>query len=75
MPNLINFYDEMTLLVDEGKAVGIVCLDFSKAFLTLSPIRQTFIEKLLKYGLDDQALRCMENGLNSQAYRVVIREV
>ncbi|GAB0202761.1 mitochondrial enolase superfamily member 1 [Grus japonensis] len=30
------FYDKVTCLVDEGKAVGVVCLDFSKAFDTVS---------------------------------------
>lgn len=30
--SLISFYDEMTGLVDEGRAVYIVYLDVSKAF-------------------------------------------
>ena len=34
----------MTLLADEGKAVDVVCLDFSKAFNTVS--HSTFLEKL-----------------------------
>ncbi|KAK4824713.1 hypothetical protein QYF61_017939 [Mycteria americana] len=34
--NLINFYNETTGLVDEGRAVDIVYLDFSKAFDTVS---------------------------------------
>ena len=36
LTNLISFYDKVTHLVDEGKAVNVVYLDFSKA-LTLSP--------------------------------------
>ncbi|GAB0175652.1 mitochondrial enolase superfamily member 1 [Grus japonensis] len=32
LTNLISFYDKVTHLVDEGKAVDIVYLDFSKAF-------------------------------------------
>ena len=36
MTNLISFYDLVTCLVDEGKAVVLVYLDFSKAFDTVS---------------------------------------
>lgn len=34
--NLLAFYDKMTGLVDDGKAVDVVYLDSSKAFETLS---------------------------------------
>lgn len=29
---LLSFYDQVTHLTDEGKSVGVVSLDFSKAF-------------------------------------------
>jgi len=32
LTNMISFYDKVTHLVDEGKAVDVVFLDFSKAF-------------------------------------------
>ncbi|GAB0206407.1 mitochondrial enolase superfamily member 1 [Grus japonensis] len=32
LTNLISFYDKLTCLEDEGKAVDVVYLDFSKAF-------------------------------------------
>lgn len=36
LPNVISFCDQVTHLVDEGNAVDVVYLDFSKAFDTIS---------------------------------------
>ena len=36
LTNLISFHDKATHLVDEGKAVDVVYLDFSKAIDTIS---------------------------------------
>lgn len=48
--NLISFYEEVTLLVDEGKAVNVVYLSFSKAFDTVS--HSILLEILAAHGLD-----------------------
>lgn len=40
LTNLINFYDEMTGIVDERRAIGVVCF-FSVGSLTLSPVRHS----------------------------------
>ena len=48
MTNLINFYDEMTVLVDEGRAVDIVYMGFRKALDTVS--QKILLEKLLCMG-------------------------
>jgi len=50
LTNLICFYDKVTCLVDEGKAVDVVYVGFSKAFVTVS--HSTLQEKLAAHGLD-----------------------
>ena len=47
--NLISFDDKVTHLVDEGKAVHVVYLDFSKAFGTV-------LHSLLQFSRDVQHL-------------------
>lgn len=47
---LIAFFDRVTGLVDQGNAVDIVYLDFSKVFRRVSP---DLLHKMVKHGLDD----------------------
>ncbi|CAM4689446.1 unnamed protein product [Lepidochelys kempii] len=70
LTNLIAFYDEITGSVDEGKAVDVLYLDFSKAFDTVS--HSILVSKLRKYGLDECTIRWVESWLDCQAQRVVI---
>jgi len=70
LTNLISFYDQVTHLVDEGKAVGIIYLDFSKAFKTVS--HAILLEKLAVHGLDRYTLRWVKNCLQGWAQRVVV---
>ena len=51
LTNLITFYNGMTGWVDEGRAVDVVYLDFSKAFDTIS--HNIVIGKLRKCGLGE----------------------
>jgi len=62
LTNLISFYDQVTHLVDEGKTVDVVYLDFSKAFDTIP--HSTLLEKLAAHGLDGCTLCWVKNWLN-----------
>ncbi|KAK4807586.1 hypothetical protein QYF61_015932 [Mycteria americana] len=73
LTNLISFYDKVTRLVDEGKAVDVVYLDFSKAFDTVS--HSILLEKLAAHGLDGCTLRWVKNWLDGWAQRAVVNGV
>ncbi|CAM4662709.1 unnamed protein product [Lepidochelys olivacea] len=70
LTNLIAFYDKITGSVDEGKAVDVLFLDFSKAFDTVS--HNILASKLKKSGLDEWTIRWRESWLDCRAQRVVI---
>ncbi|GAB0205597.1 hypothetical protein GRJ2_003025300 [Grus japonensis] len=73
LTNLISFYDKVTCLVHEGKTVGVVYLDFSKAFDSVS--HSILLEKLAAHGLDEHTLCWVKNRLDGQAQRVVANGV
>ncbi|CAM5133163.1 unnamed protein product, partial [Natator depressus] len=70
LTNLIAFYDKITVYVDEGKAVDMLFLDFSKAFDTVS--HNILASKLKKYGLDEWTRRWIVSWLDCRAQQVVI---
>ena len=58
LTNFISFYDQVTHLVDEGKAVDALYLEFSKAFDAVS--HSILLEQLAAHGLDRYTLLCKE---------------
>ncbi|KAK4826203.1 hypothetical protein QYF61_006147 [Mycteria americana] len=73
LTNLISFHDKVTHLVDEGKAVDVAYLDFSKAFDTVS--HSILLEKFAAHGLDRRTLCWVKNWLDGRAQRVVVNGV
>ena len=63
----------MTRLVDEGKAVDVVYLDFSKAFGTVP--HSILLEKLAAHGLDGCTLHWIKNWRSDRVQRVVVNGV
>ena len=63
----------MTRLVDVGKAVDVVYLDFSKAFDTVSP--SILLGKLAAHGLDRYTLLWVRSWLEGHAKWVVVNGV
>ena len=55
LTNLIAFYDGMTGWVDEGRAMDVVYLDFSKAFDTVS--HNILLGNIRKCVLDEWSVR------------------
>ncbi|PKU44107.1 rna-directed dna polymerase from mobile element jockey-like [Limosa lapponica baueri] len=59
LTNLISFYDHVTHLLDAGKAVDIVYLDFGKAFHTVP--HSILLEELENHGIDKCTLHWVKN--------------
>ena len=73
LTNLISFYDPVTRLVDEGKAVDVVYVDFIKAFDTVCHC--ILLQKVAFRGLDRYSLGWVRNWLRGRAQIVVVNGV
>ena len=73
LTNLISFYKKVTRLVDEGQAVDVVYLDFSKGFDTVP--HNILMEKLAASCMDGCTLRWVKHWLDARAQRVVVNGV
>ncbi|KAK4813509.1 hypothetical protein QYF61_009235 [Mycteria americana] len=66
----------LTILIsfsDKGKAVEVLCLDFSKAFDSIS--HSILLEKLAAHGFDRRTLCWVKNCLDGRAQRVAVNGV
>ena len=71
LTNSIAFSDKVTRLVDEGKAVDVVFLDFSKALGTVP--QRTRLDTLSSCGMSRFMVRWVKIWLNGRAQRVVVK--
>ncbi|XP_060710826.1 uncharacterized protein LOC132835701, partial [Hemiscyllium ocellatum] len=70
LTNLIEFFEKVTKEVDEGKAVDVVYMDFSKAFDKVPHGR--LMLKLRRYGIEDTLEVWIRNWLAGRRQRVVV---
>jgi len=70
---LLVFYDLVTCLVDEGKAVDVVYLDFSKAFDSVS--HSIFLGKVVAHDLERCTLCLVKNCVDGWTQRMVVNGV
>ena len=73
LANLISFYDKVSHLVDEGKAVDVIYPDFSKDFDTVP--HNILMEKVAAHSLNRCMLCWVKHWLDGQAQRIVINGV
>lgn len=65
LANLISFYDKVAHLVEEGKPVDAIFLDFSKSFDTVC--HNIFLDKLSNSEMSKYTVKCVKNYLNGMA--------
>ncbi|GAB0204012.1 mitochondrial enolase superfamily member 1 [Grus japonensis] len=73
LTNLVSFYDKVTHLVDQGKPVDVIFLDFSKAFDTVS--HSILLDKMSSIQFDKNIVQWVSNWLTGRAQRVMVNGV
>ena len=72
LTNLLESLESWTKLLDEGKGLDVLYLDYQKAFDTV-PHRR-LLAKLKWYGIDGKLLLWIENFLINRKMRVVVND-
>ena len=73
LTNLLEFLEDVTLNLDEGRPVDVIYLDFAKAFDTV-PHERLFV-KLLAHGISGQVLQWVKNWLVGRRQKVGVNNV
>ena len=72
LTNLLEFFEEVTLNLDEGRPFDVIYLDFSKAFDKVP--HQRLFRKLLAHGIGGQILEWVKNWLTGRRQKVGVNK-
>jgi hypothetical protein len=70
LSNLLDFFEEITKMLDEGEAVDLIYLDFAKAFDKVPHCR--LFKKLEAHGIGGNVLNWIKRWLSNRRQRVCI---
>jgi ribonuclease P/MRP protein subunit RPP40 len=73
LTNLLEFLEEVSANVDEGRPVDIIYLDFSKAFDKVP--HQRLFRKLRAHGIGGQILKWVQNWLTGRRQKVAVNKI
>ena len=70
LTNLLEFLEEVTIIIDKGHSLDLLFLDFAKAFDKVP--HQRLLDKIKAHGVQDKVLGWIQAWLSSRKQRVVL---